>query len=324
MARGEAYAAAGPLALACGLAGDGADARVDVAAVGERICADLGFDAGALTEQQARRVYHYYVPVYAWVERLRAAKRAAGDDAPLVVGLSAPQGCGKTTITEELIGLFATDGRAATCVSVDDFYLTYEEQTALAAAEGNPLLEYRGNAGSHDLKLGASTLRAGGGEVRVPRYDKTAFSGRGTRAPEDDWPSVAAPLDVVLFEGWMLGFAPVGAEAARAVSPDLEAVDARLEAYAEELESVVDAWLVVKIGDPNWVFKWRQQAEEAARAAGKPTLTDDEVRDFVMRYQPAYEAYLPGLYADGPRGAVAAGKTVLMVEVEEDRSVKEA
>ena len=232
--------------------------------------------------------------------------------------------------------------------------------------------------------------------MRVPRYDKTAFSGRGTRAPEDDWPSVAAPLDVVLFEGWMLGFAPVGAEAARAVSPDLEAVDARLEAYAEELESVVDAWLVVKIGDPNvrgrecrarallrvgvgclcvgegsrpldgslcervrvcaddsdepvrtrcapttllpffikrptpcgrpsqWVFKWRQQAEEAARAAGKPTLTDDEVRDFVMRYQPAYEAYLPGLYADGPRGAAAAGKTVLMVEVEEDRSVKEA
>ena len=97
----------------------------------------------------------------------------------------------------------------------------------------------------------ARTRQAGGGEVRVPRYDKTAFSGRGTRAPEDDWPSVAAPLDVVLFEGWMLGFAPVGAEAARAVSPDLEAVDARLEAYAEELESVVDAWLVVKIGDPN-------------------------------------------------------------------------
>ena len=185
----EAYAAAGPLALACGLADDGADARVDVAAVGERICADLGFDAGALTEQQARRVYHYYVPVYAWVERLRAAKRAAGDDAPLVVGLSAPQGCGKTTITEELIGLFAADGRAATCVSVDDFYLTYEEQTALAAAEGNPLLEYRGNAGSHDLKLGASTLRAlkGINEVRArararPRARTRACARAHTRA----------------------------------------------------------------------------------------------------------------------------------------------
>ena len=62
---------------------------------------------------------------------------------------------------------------------------------------------------------------------------------------------MTAPLDVVLFEGWMLGFAPVGAEAARAVNPALEAGDARLEAYAEELESVCDAWLVVQIGDPN-------------------------------------------------------------------------
>lgn len=55
----------------------------------------------------------------------------------------------------------------------------------------------------------------------------------------------------------------------------------------------VDAWVVVKVGDPEWVFKWRLQAEVQMRAAGKPGLTDEQVADFVARFMPAYKAYLP-------------------------------
>ncbi|GFH19293.1 uncharacterized protein HaLaN_16219 [Haematococcus lacustris] len=61
------------------------------------------------------------------------------------VGISAPQGCGKTTLVEQLQQLFSATGSAAASVSVDDFYLTFK---------------YRGNAGSHDLQLGSSSLRA--------------------------------------------------------------------------------------------------------------------------------------------------------------------
>ena len=43
----------------------------------------------------------------------------------------------------------------------------------------------------------------------MPRYNKAAHEGRGTRAPEDTWPRVKGPLDLILFEGWMLGFQPV-------------------------------------------------------------------------------------------------------------------
>ena len=46
-------------------------------------------------------------------------------------------------------------------------------------------------------------------QVAVPRYDKAAHEGRGTRAPESSWPRVKGPLDIILFEGWMLGFSPV-------------------------------------------------------------------------------------------------------------------
>jgi D-glycerate 3-kinase len=45
-------------------------------------------------------------------------------------------------------------------VSIDDFYLTNAQQTALAAANSdNRLLALRGNAGSHDLDLGRQALQ---------------------------------------------------------------------------------------------------------------------------------------------------------------------
>lgn len=162
------------------------------------------------------RVYQYYLPVFAWVKHQAAAHAAGGGGGPLVVGVSAPQGCGKTTLVAELEALAPEAGLAAASVSIDDFYLTRAEQAATAAASGgNPLLELRGNAGTHDLALGTRTLDAlihapPGATVPLPRYDKAAFGGLGDRAPEQGWPSAAAPVDVILLEGWMLGFAPVG------------------------------------------------------------------------------------------------------------------
>ncbi|KAL4195344.1 hypothetical protein AMTRI_Chr05g72860 [Amborella trichopoda] len=43
-----------------------------------------------------------------------------------------------------------------------------------------------------------------------------------------------------------------------------------------------------------------------------------KVQDFVSRYMPAYRAYLPTLYAEGPNGADP--KHTLVVEVDEERN----
>jgi D-glycerate 3-kinase len=105
---------------------------------------------------------------------------------------------------------------------------------------------------------------------------------------------VRAPLQVVCLEGWSLGFAPLpSAAAAAAVHPSLPAVNEALRSYAAAIESRVDAWVVVRVGEPRWVFSWRLQAEVAMRAAGKPGLSDEQVADFVDRFMPAYKAYLP-------------------------------
>ena len=44
------------------------------------------------------------------------------------------QGCGKTTLVELLEALFAHNGIRAASVSIDDFYLTFADQQALAQA----------------------------------------------------------------------------------------------------------------------------------------------------------------------------------------------
>lgn len=76
------------------------------------------------------------------------------------LGISAPQGCGKSTLVEQLELLFSWLGTSAASVSIDDFYLTNAQQNALATANpDNRLLALRGNAGTHDLQLGRQTLQ---------------------------------------------------------------------------------------------------------------------------------------------------------------------
>ncbi|XP_021724312.1 D-glycerate 3-kinase, chloroplastic-like, partial [Chenopodium quinoa] len=121
----------------------------------------------------------------------------------LQIGFSAPQGCGKTTLVFALYYLFQITGRKTATISIDDFYLTAEEQGKLREANsGNSLLEYRGNAGSHDLSLSVETLTAlsklteEGMKMKVPTYNKSAYNGRGDRADPETWPEVEGPLTV--------------------------------------------------------------------------------------------------------------------------------
>ena len=258
-----------------------------------------------LTLAEAVRVYQYYLPVFFWIEGLVAARPAGSG--PLFVGLSCPQGGGKTTLVDALHLLFGRDGKVCADMSLDDFYLTHREQQALATANpGNGLLELRGNPGTHDTGLAQRTLAAlasvgssdggscggrrggGGGDgstALVPRYDKTAFKGRGDRLPEAEWTLVAARPDVVLFEGWCFGFAAKGTEQLEADEDDprLAPVDAVLGGPYRELHRAMEAWVVVEVASVGRVYAWREEAEANSRRAGKPAMTEAETKDFVDR-----------------------------------------
>jgi D-glycerate 3-kinase len=212
----------------------------------------------------------------------------------VLVGLQAPQGAGKTTIARRVLGELPAHGLRGVSVSIDDFYLTREQQLALAAAHaGNPYLEHRGYPGTHDIDLGERTLSAlralgEGQSMRVPAYDKSAHAGRGDRAPESDWREVTGPLDLVLVEGWMLGFEPV---------PDDRLPDARLAvsngalAEYDRWHHQLDAFIVLKPLDWNYVVHWRVEAEENMKAEGRPGLSRADIEDYVRRFLPAYETW---------------------------------
>jgi len=294
-----------------------------------------------LPEALAVRVYRYYLPIYFWVRAQVGELRAARNNRAVIVGLSAPQGCGKTTVVELLVALFAADGLRMVSVSSDDFYLTGAEQDKVAeSVPTNGLWQVRGNAGTHDIAFGEATLKAmiatEPGTVAVPRYDKSARGGKGDRAVPSKFVQEKTPLDVILFEGWMSGFKSRGegdADALAAIHEGLPAVDAKLKGY-QVWDDYVDCWAVIALEDKKHVFEWRLQAEHAMAAANakraqesgeagklqrRNSMSDDAVRDFVSRYMPAYEAYCPTLYT-AAKGPGVDGKPTMMVTVDGDRS----
>jgi D-glycerate 3-kinase len=110
-----------------------------------------------------------------------------------ILGLSAPQGAGKTTIMTQVCGALSKEGLNAASISIDDFYLTRSEQIALAREyPRNPYLQQRGYPGTHDVSLGVSVLKAlrllsGGQSMKVPAYDRSACQGLGDRSLESNW-----------------------------------------------------------------------------------------------------------------------------------------
>lgn len=169
--------------------------------------------------------------------------------------------------------------------------------------------------------------QAGPGQtVRLPGYDKSRDGGRGDRVEQDKWASVEGPLDLVLLEGWMLGFEPLPeGDRLLEVDPGLAQVNAELGKY-DAWHREVDAWVVVEAGELQWVYDWRREAEERMKAEKGPTagMSEEQVRDFVSRYMPAYEAFLPGLYSGGVArrrgGEDATPLPMLRIKIGEDRS----
>lgn len=260
----------------------------------------------AMFPGDVRRVTGYYLPVCAWLAaRAREGRR--------VVALNGPQGAGKSTLCAAAVEALVAVGLRAVTVSIDDFYLPYDAQRRLAERHpGNPYLEFRGYPGTHDVALGAATLdalRADTGDgVSVPAYDKSAHDGRGDRAPEAQWRRVTGPFDLVLVEGWMLGFAPVPTEAlpdAR-MAPSNDAL-AGYEAWHRRCDALVH----LVMNDASSVVRWRVDAERARRGAGAPGLSDEAARDYVLRFVPAYEVWVGPMRATppvrGPRLTVLLG-----------------
>jgi D-glycerate 3-kinase len=294
-------------------------------------------------EVDSPRIQHYYLPVYLWIkQKLRdhqqQNKNNKGSPGPLCVGLSAPQGCGKTTLVTAFEELFSFEEMTCVSMSLDDFYLTRADQVELAETNPrNELLQVRGNAGTHDIAMAMDLVQqvknVSSDEIKVPSYDKTAFEGKGDRHKEDQWRTYnPSQVDVVLYEGWMQGFTAIEDEEQlrelekNAGSGGITEVNAFLkEKDYDKMWKLMDAWLVIQVKELDCIYNWRLQAEHGMKKefGEDKGMSDEEVKAFVDKYIPAYKTYLPGLYDEANHEKNLGCKTnddVFMFEVDAKRS----
>lgn len=205
----------------------------------------------------------------------RIAAAATGKTA-FVVGINGAQGSGKSTLCGFLEGILAVDfGLRAVTLSLDDVYRTHAERLALAR-DVHPLLVTRGVPGTHDIDLARRTLAALGrvGTVAVPRFDKQ----RDDRVPQQQWPLVVAPVDIVLFEGWCVGASPQPASALATPVNRLEAeedadcrwrthVNAALAGEYAALFDTIDLLVMLRAPGFENVRGWRGLQEQKAGGA---------------------------------------------------------
>ncbi|KAK3116809.1 hypothetical protein LTR53_002444 [Teratosphaeriaceae sp. CCFEE 6253] len=271
---------------------------------------------------------------------------------PFFVGLNGVQGAGKTTLVTALHTTLSSPPHNLPTVvlSIDDLYLPHSEQKVLAQSHpDNPLVQHRGQPSTHDIKLGGRVFEALANResnIKLPSYDKSAFSGAGDRRPESEWATVNAhgepPIGVVIFEGWCVGFRPLSDEEAerkwRAAKAEYESKGDRYlgQLGKVKLESVLfvndklreydaltdrfGAFMHIDAEDTQYVYAWRLEQEAALRATKGSGMTEEQVVKFVNGYYPAYELYTDilrsGIFGD------ERGKQLLLV-VGRDRRVKE-
>ncbi|KAI1347537.1 putative Uridine/cytidine kinase [Xylaria sp. FL0043] len=257
------------------------------------------------------------------LERLQSHLKS-GSTRPFIIGLNGVQGVGKTTLVSRLAETLRRDEGLETLVcSIDDFYLTHDDQVALAASmPDNALVQVRGEPGTHDMDLARDFFAAilSGSPTRVPQYDKSLFSGQGDRVPRSRWPEVNAPgqpkVQVVIFEGWCVGFRPLppadvlqkyNAPSRTLQSHDLrhlQFINEKLGAY-DAITDLFDAFIHIDAEETEWVYDWRLEQEAMLRAQRGTGMSDEQVLRFVDAYYPAYELFTDrlrsGVFADKPR-----------------------
>ncbi|KAI5298062.1 erg24, C-14 sterol reductase [Ascosphaera pollenicola] len=265
-----------------------------------------------------------------FIENCLAAHRNRYPDAdparcpPFFLGVNGIQGAGKTTFVNALRSRLSSAPFNCNAVSfsLDDLYLTHAAQSALAAEHpSNPLLQHRGQPGTHDIPLANHIIRKlkATEPVKIPVYDKSAFDGEGDRADENTWTAVNDDADhianVVIVEGWCLGFRQrpdeeIEREWRDAVRlrneggyhgrlgymklEDVLAINQALGAYAVFTDNL-DALIHIDAADLHFVYDWREEQEAGLRALTGKGMTKEKVKAFVDGYYPSYELYTTNL-----------------------------
>jgi D-glycerate 3-kinase len=214
---------------------------------------------------------------------------------PFFLGINGAQGSGKSTLAEWLkVTIESTSSLSVVIVSLDDFYLSKLARRTLAA-EIHPLLKTRGVPGTHDLKHALAVFAAlkNGLPCKIPRFNKLLDD----IAPQEEWQNIAAPVDIVIFEGWCIGCPP---QFYHQLHKDVNKLESQFDStkewrtFANEQLKAYQSWFAYinhlwMLQAPSFasIFAWRKQQEEllAANAPEQNFMNDEQLAYFIQHYQ---------------------------------------
>ncbi|MGA0806873.1 MAG: hypothetical protein ACO3PV_10230 [Pseudohongiellaceae bacterium] len=246
-----------------------------------------------LPADYAQTVETWFLPLAEDVLRLVSRSTQAP-----IVGVSGCQGSGKSTLAALLVLLVREMmGLRAVNLSIDDFYHTHATRQQLAR-EVHPLFATRGVPGTHDVPLALDTLQAlrRGGQVPIPRFDKSIDD----RYPREAWPVVAAPVDLIVLEGWCLSVPAqpdeLLQEPINALERDEDCVGAWRRHVNQTIRSdyaqfygMVDYLVMLKAPDFAKVAEWRGRQEQKLAAqvgsAGHRVMNEQQLARFIQHYE---------------------------------------
>ncbi|OEH80406.1 60s ribosomal protein [Cyclospora cayetanensis] len=271
-------------------------------------------------------------PLTHWIALELAERKALSQSgkrfSPLILGISGPQGCGKTTLCAALIvgrltmplplkaGLKVLNIKAE-AASMDDFYLptmllppiTFNDFSSprprilppywdcyhcLALQKWVLGVTYKVRHLAFYYPEAVCFVPCGHGcaaGILVDECDRSVGNTcRYHTLKKTQGPFGFRHVEPADRMNWNLS---------KQEAAEMHAVNEALKKY-EELYVYIDLWLILKVETPNWVYKWRRQQEEDTKRRTGSGLDADEVNSFVDRFIPLYQVYLPGLYTTPP------------------------
>ena len=237
-----------------------------------------------------------YIPIAFWIEKKYKRKRKT-----LLLGLSASQGSGKTTVAAILSIILKIFFKRKVCViSIDDFYKTLKDRKKMAKNK-HPLFETRGVPGTHDIdllkKFFISIKQENFKSTILPKFNKS----NDDRFKKKYWHIIKKKPEIVLLEGWCVGAKAEAFSSLKKPINNLEKyedkfliwrkfVNKKLKKEYKKVFSMIDYYIFMKAPNFKMVFKWRLLQEKKLKKKKKSRyknkiMSYNNIKRFIMFYQ---------------------------------------
>ena len=215
-----------------------------------------------------------------------------------IIGLTGGQGTGKSTISNIFkIILKEAYGLETVIFSIDDFYKTLNERKRMSKNK-SPLFLTRGVPGTHDTQMLFSCIKnfknKNFNKFIIPKFDKSIDD----RSPKKKWLKVKKKPNIVIFEGWCVGVSaqkkkdliiPINKLEKHGDDKKIwrQQVNLELKKNYKKIFDLIDMLIFLKVQSFKHVFKGRLLQERKLRitSKGKKTMTDNEIKNFIMYYE---------------------------------------